>query len=369
MSLSMNKLNNYVPIMSIKQGELKAISQLSLKDLLNISPLFDVPRVPIVSGKQSKTLDDHIKKVVINLEKYCKEINFLLDFSLINLSSRMQGNLHPLKYLCDSLQEKNLGFIPTIGLDRDDDYLAVIKDVANNTPDFNLCFRLFIDDLEDAENTQDSIYQILQNLKIDIGKCHLVVDCKSIQTSTIEYIIDLLAEFNQFIPFQTWSSFVLAASSFPSDMSIIRANTNGSIPRVEYDLWSAVIDASLLIGRAPKFGDYCIVNPERAEIDPVIMRAGGKIRYTTQRTWEVFRGHSLQKGEKFAQYRTLSQKVIDSPFYLGKDYSWGDQYILNCAENTGKTGNLTTWVQVDTNHHLKFVGEQISNLSVFSEKD
>ena len=39
-------------------------------------------------------------------------------------------------------------------------------------------------------------------------------------------------------------------------------------------------------------------------------------------------------------------------FYRGRGYSAGDQYIFDCANGAGKTGNLGTWVYVDMNHHM-----------------
>jgi hypothetical protein len=37
---------------------------------------------------------------------------------------------------------------------------------------------------------------------------------------------------------------------------------------------------------------------------------------------------------------------------MGRDYSFGDEYIWRCAHYEAGTGNLGTWVEVDTNHHL-----------------
>lgn len=357
----MNKLKNYIPIMSVKQGELKAFKELSAQALENITPLFDIHRIPIVGGKQKKTIDEHIEKIIINFEKNCEKKLFILDYSLMDLNIRMADNTHPFKYLCDTLNERSMNFIPCIGLDRDQQYLEVIKEVLLQIPDKKLCMRLLIDDLDSLEETQEEIYRILSYLKIEVNQCDLLIDFKRVEESQIEPIVDSLSELNQVIFFESWRSFIIAASSFPVSMIGISPDSQRSVRRVEYDLWRAIIQAAPLVGRKPKFGDYCIVDPERAEVDVVTMRASGKIRYTTTYTWEIFRGHSLLKGEKYQQYNSLSEKIIKSECFLGENYSWGDGYILQCANKIAKSGNLTTWIGVDTNHHITLVGEQIAN--------
>ncbi|MBX3708755.1 MAG: hypothetical protein KIT56_05680 [Gammaproteobacteria bacterium] len=44
----MSKLKHYIPIMNLKQGELKAIKKLTPNALEKITPFFDIPRIPIV---------------------------------------------------------------------------------------------------------------------------------------------------------------------------------------------------------------------------------------------------------------------------------------------------------------------------------
>lgn len=354
--------------MSAKQGELKAIKELSGDAYKNFTPLFDVHRIPIIGGKK-KTIDEHINKIIINLEKFWKYGVFILDYSLIDLKLRMENNIHPLQYLFNQLMEKNINFIPAFGLDRDQEYLNVIRDFISSNPSNAILFRLLPDDLDDIRQTKTEATQIMSYLQLNPGQCDLLIDCKHIEQDQIEAIIDSLSELNEQINFKNWRSLILAASSFPVDMSGIPVDFHTTLKRVEFDLWETAIKVAPLIGRKPKFGDYCIVNPDRPEVDAITMRAGGKIRYTTLNTWEIFRGHGLHKGEKYLQYRTLSKRVVESGSFFGAEYSWGDNYIARCANGNAKTGNLTTWVSVDINHHITLVGEQISNSRVLSDID
>lgn len=39
----------------------------------------------------------------------------------------------------------------------------------------------------------------------------------------------------------------------------------------------------------------------------------------------------------------------------------GDEYIAKCADGNVSSGNLETWIRVDTIHHLTLVSDQIAN--------
>ena len=68
-----------------------------------------------------------------------------------------------------------------------------------------------------------------------------------------------------------------------------------------------------------------------------------------------------EKYGKFKQYRKLSRIVLDSRYYCDSTFSWGDNYIQECADGTGKTGHLPMWRQVGTNHHIEKVTQDIAS--------
>ncbi|RZM22580.1 MAG: hypothetical protein EOO88_28965, partial [Pedobacter sp.] len=110
------------------------------------------------------------------------------------------------------------------------------------------------------------------------------------------------------------------------------------------------------------FGDYGIVHPEKPEIDPKIMRATAKIRYTMEDCWLVIKGEGLHKGDRYKQYFSLAEILASDPIFEGPDFSWGDDHVVNCSNRNTTTGNPTTWVKVDTNHHITFVVRQLNRI-------
>lgn len=82
------------------------------------------------------------------------------------------------------------------------------------------------------------------------------------------------------------------------------------------------------------------------------------IRYATDTVWLVLKGTRIKKND--VQFHNLCKVLVARPEYKGATYSWGDQFIKLCSERTTNPGNLTTWRQVGTNHHLTLVSEQIA---------
>jgi hypothetical protein len=109
----------------------------------------------------------------------------------------------------------------------------------------------------------------------------------------------------------------------------------------------------------PIFGDYGIAHPAPSEVDPRIMRPSASIRYTTEEHWIVPKGRNL-RAHGFDQFHAVCESLIKRDDYSGRDFSWGDEFIWNCAHRGSGPGNLTTWRKVGTSHHLAFVVRQIS---------
>ena len=359
----MKTLGSYIPILRPKGGELKALKELSKSTIGKINPFFDFHRLPI---GQEKTFNEHIEGICKKLINHWPTEHLLFfDLSLIDLKERMNDSIHPLIWICQFLRENGYNFIPTIGTERDEDYASALKSEIQEGLKHGVCIRLLNDDLETPEETFNQVEVILEDLEISSSECHLLVDFKYIKIAGLESAIESLTELGNYIDFSNWNSLIVSGSSFPKDMSGISKDTTVKIPRVELKLWKSVMKLQPLLGIRPLYSDYCIVHPETPDIDPKKVRSAGKIRYATENNWVVFRGSSLKEGDRFNQYFNLAKKVVNHECYLGNGTSWGDKHYKECSKGNTTCGSLTTWIKVDTNHHLTVVAEQISSLVGF----
>src|SRR5258708_7679806 len=133
-------------------------------------------------------------------------------------------------------------------------------------------------------------------------------------------------------------------------------------PVVNGELWKTLQRRPGLLPRAGMiFGDYAIAHPVTKELDPRTMQMSASIRYTTQNNWLVLKGRNVRQ-YGFDQYFDLSRALVERIEYSGRDFSWGDKYIADCATGMEGPGNATTWRKVGTNHHLTLVTREIANL-------
>jgi len=160
-----------------------------------------------------------------------------------------------------------------------------------------------------------------------------------------------------------WRSLVLIGTSFPGKLSICKVGVT-IIPRNEWRVYKKLL--TLLQEseiRIPIFGDYGINHPSVLKIDPKKIKTVANIRYTIDDGWLIAKGRSL-KDYGYEQHQSLCQELLRSNYYLGHEYSKGDEYIENCANGIVSFGNSAKWREIGTNHHLEKVSRDIAKISV-----
>lgn len=133
------------------------------------------------------------------------------------------------------------------------------------------------------------------------------------------------------------------------------------IPRQEWTLWLDVVQSADVLARIPAFGDYAISHTEPPEVDPRIMRPSASIRYTCESAWLVLKGRNV-RDHGYEQFHDMCRDLVQRTEYSGRQFSWGDEYIDECAARRVSKGSLTTWRNVGTSHHLAFVVRQLATV-------
>ncbi len=126
------------------------------------------------------------------------------------------------------------------------------------------------------------------------------------------------------------------------------------LPRFEWSVWKPLKAVPSLDGIV--YGDYGIKHSVFAEAP---FAGTVSLKYTTENHYIIYRGelsepHPLGHG----QYIVSAKKLVKSPHYLGKLFSWGDLRFYELSQENEndnekrKTGNPTNWVQQHQNHHI-----------------
>jgi hypothetical protein len=163
-------------------------------------------------------------------------------------------------------------------------------------------------------------------------------------------------------PKKEWRRIILAATSFPEDLSDVDAQTISTLPRHEWELWKTLQRRpDSLPRRDIIYGDYAIAHPVTPDIDPRVMRMSANIRYTATDTWLIVKGKNVRQ-YGFDQYFDLCKTLVKRLEYMGSEFSWGDRYIADCAEGIVGPGNATTWRKVGNNHHITLLVKELATL-------
>jgi hypothetical protein len=354
---------HYIPILKAKKGELGALQETipATKDMM--TPLLEIINIPwdYENEEEAKTIEAHLdglgRKI---LDSWGAERRIFVDSNLINNDRRMvDGLTHHLSYLFNDFRTNNLQAVPVVGLGKHSDYKNAVRGIVNSD-NRGVCLRIQNADFS-LPSLKQSIDDDLRVYNVTPDQVDLVFDLRNIDENFSTLLgVAVPTLINNTIPYiNDWRSFTMAASSFPVNLSGIQGNTIERLDRIEWTFWSGLLSLPLI--RHPSFGDYSIAHPDITDLDPRIMTISASIRYTADDTWVVVKGRST-KTHGYDQFHDLTRQLVTLPEYSGAAFSFGDQYIDDCAVRNVRCGNTTTWRIIGNNHHFQKTIVQISNL-------
>jgi hypothetical protein len=269
----------------------------------------------------------------------------------------MNDATHPVDFVFDSARARGLSPIPVVSLIKGEEYLTACASSAARDRR-GICIRIQREDFVDFADLGAEITRVLDAVGAERRTADLLLDFRALtpeprglNAGDALGLIDRVPELN------TWRTFTVAATSFPENLIGLPASDSSFIPREEWNLWRSILRGRP--SRLPSFADYAISHPEPAEVDPRVMRPSASVRYTADDYWLVLKGRNL-RDHGYEQFHEVCRELIERPEYSGRPFSWGDEYIDDCASESVGTGNLTTWRKVGTSHHLAFVLRQLS---------
>lgn len=353
---------HYVPCLRWKMGEYQAVLRLSPFARNHITPLIEVPEIgfDFEKGKPSKSIADHLKSFPKRVKDKWGTAPCLVDVKHISSAGRMPGNQHPVEFACEGLRALNCVGIPVTGINRDAAHQAAIRNVLS-IDGSGIGIRLEMK--EAARRTVDNeIHQLLGSCSVTPGQCDLVLDLGAPSFEPLDSFTKLTVGLaKKLFALGYWRTFTVCGTAFPASMGTVRRGVE-LLPRHEWQLYKLLVETlSKEQERIPTFGDYAINHPDVLPVDMRLLKPAATIRYTTKKSWLIVKGENVRDNGN-QQFQNHCQTIITSPYYSGRRFSYGDEYIDDCAAGKCSTGNLTTWRMVGTNHHLERVTKDLANL-------
>lgn len=339
----------YVPILQTKRGEYSALAELSSTIQQNIKPIFVLTQQDCEARASgiAKSLDDKWK----GLSCY------------IDLTNVIPFQINQVDYVdsvVSNLLNTSINF--SLVIDSNNPY----KNIAQNIIQYSLpgCIKVDISSFD--SHTVNKIQSLLNQFanhssEIDIF-LNFLTDIKDTRTAHSHYISQYYQNLKSNLPNFT-GKFIIGGSSIPKDLPRSDYNPYALEPRIEWLGFSDFMSSMAVIAdtNKPIFADYSITYP--LESEPVTyVNPNAKVRYTISDNYLFAVGYQVHTHtDGFGQYHDISAKIVNSPYFMGRSYSWGDKYLEECASRTASSGNMETWVKVGHNHHITFVTRDIAN--------
>lgn len=353
--------NDYVPVLKWRQGEYQALWRLSDDQKARVVPLIEVtpPDFDFELWQPKKSIDDHLQKFAARLKQKWGERPALLDVGLLPPATRMIGGIHPLTWLLDQIRPHSTHVVPVTGFERDAHYQNAIRN-AHTLDGNGAVLRCSLEDAADP-GFSANVETLTEALGLEVSDLDIVVDLKAPNFEPLNGLTTLLSGvFAASSAFQDARSLTIVATAFPLSMADVTGPIQ-FVSRQEWLLYKALIAALPASTRRPTFGDYAIASPDLPQGDMRLLKPSATVRYTTNDGWIIAKGVNV-RDNGYEQYRGCCGAVTSSPSYLGAGFSVGSEYIDQCRSGAAKTGNLSTWRWVGTNHHMTKVVHDLASL-------
>ncbi len=353
----------YVPMLKGKEGEFAALETLNSDVRAELMPLIEVPGVPYdyANERPAKSLDDHVSGIAERLRKCWGTGPIYVDLPWLENEEQLSDGRTALDAVLTDCANLGVKAVPVVSRASSAKCLAAAGRYSENEQ-AGACIRLIVEDFEEDIDPEIEVDRLLTGLgRVSVSSIDLIIDLEDLGSDSGRALLVARSVFSM-IPKKNFRYMILAAASFPEDLSDVDAATTTTLPRREWELWKTLQRRPNLLPRRDLiFGDYAITHPVPKELDPRTMRMSASIRYTTRDNWLVVKGRNVRQ-YGFDQYFELCKELVQRPEYEGRDFSWGDRYISDCAEGMTGPGNATTWRKVGTNHHLTLVRRELANL-------
>jgi hypothetical protein len=354
----------YVPMLKGKEGEFSALEVLAPDIRPSVMPLIEIPGIPYdyANERPVRTLAEHVDGISERLGRCWPNLPLYLHLPWFGEQERMGDGRVALESVLADCSNRGVKAVPVVWRQSSSDSLTAAGRYSETTG-FGPCIRLRVEDFEEDTDLDAEINRLIKGLGgIDANSIDLILYLEDLGTEANRALLVTRSVFSMIPQKDQWKRVILAAASFPEDLSDVGAATTTTISRREWELWKALQRRPNILPRRDLiFGDYAIAHPVPKELDPRIMQMSASIRYTTPDEWLIVKGRNVRQ-YGFDQYFELCKTLIGRPEYCGRDYSWGDRYIDDCANGMKGPGNATTWRKVGTNHHLTLVTRELAKL-------
>jgi hypothetical protein len=359
---------HYVAALQTKSGEFNALKNASPQTWAHLTPLIEIvgPKGPGAEPFTQIRVEGWVKKVTAAVGVHPCFLD-VLRMRPNHPTTMKDGSRPVLSVIHAAARKRSLAFVPVLRLSDAKTVTSQIADTAAcDGRGVALRYPLLGSVNPDGRRVESIIKEALDAVQVETSRADLLMDLAYLSEDTEIDTVDLASLIDELVAIGPWRSVVLLGTSMPRSLGggIVIAGTIGRLPRREWLLWSALNKSRL--SRLPTYGDYAIQHPE----PPLDVVAGqiplgirGAIRYSHETETVIPRAKAPRHEEGREQYRQLCEVLVNQPEFAGRDFTWGDRQIAECAAGDCEPGWEDHWRGAGTSHHLRLVVDQLARIS------
>lgn len=343
----MNSNLLYVPVLKWQKGEQEALKELDIEHRKVILPMielinYDEPETIINNLKECYSYPIYLDTIIADED----DRDFLI--TIIDEGHENEIDIYPICYVDDmiDLLIKLPDHTNRLGIK-----IPVPEDIEG--PDYESIFLL----LKNFQNEYNTLLDIILDLDYIEDKKDANRQYRDAKEILNKYLLN--EDFYNLI--------IVSATSFPESLSSIPAGGKVNCSRFDFLIFKKLIENFPDLKNNLVYSDYGVTKYTASNIDFSKLRYGilPKIRYTLEDSYLILKGERDRKTRKLIKsYIDLSKEILESDYYYGENFSYGDLEIKERALSLNKKGpgSNTNWVTISANHHIAVVIEQLSNL-------
>lgn len=346
--------SHYVPILKVKRGEKKALTEISPTITHRITPLLE-----IVERKEDKTVEEHLntafEKPPLLAESVAPYSRCFLDAREIEPDGPSAAGA-----VFKRAADAGIAFTPVTGISRSSDVVAALEHRSHG-----LALRLTREEFEAGRLTQ-CLTVFTEKHGLNWEETDLIADLGAVDNMITHGVRALADAFLSAVPdHSTWRTFTLSACAFPRSMGGVDRHSHDLVERADWLAWrEGLFPRRHHLPRLPTFSDCAIQHPLGVEgFDPRYMAVSASIRYTLEETWLLIKGESSHRTRPTVQFPGLATQLVYGHLkdqFAGENHCTGCASIKAASDGDRGYGSAEVWRRLGTIHHVTRVVQDLA---------
>lgn len=348
----------YVPALRWRQGEYQALARLAAPAKDRIVPYITIPEVEFdfELWQSKKSVQDHVHPFSDRFNKKWGKRPAWVSVHPSISGEPMDDGRDIFTYVFEALRAFHATAIPAIPLDVSAPIAASVGAIVS-TDGLGLAIAIRLEDLMKPD-AHTRIVTLASSLGLSLADIDLVIDFGAPNFEPYDAFAGaLIAAVQRLGNLNTFRNFVVIGTAIPETFKDVAKGAD-QLPRHDWLFYQVLIGKMPDHMRRPNYGDYTIVHPEFTPVDMRKIKSAGKLVYTTTTDWEVRKGGAFRDNP--GQMHDHCASIVASGKFSGARFSFGDDYIAQCAARTVKPSNQPWWKSVTINHHITHVLDDLA---------